>query len=80
MIIRMIFAGLLILTATAHAQIAGAGGASSDAIAKATQRRPTATKPAEAPSVLKARPADTKPAARPARSGKLPAPAAVKGR
>jgi hypothetical protein len=85
MAIRLVLAVLLLGTATAHAQIGGAGGASPEATTKATQRRPIGAKRNEAPRVLKA-PVDTgqlhKSAAGPAqpRPAKPPTRAAAKGR
>ena len=83
---RSILAILLLSTTTAHAQIGGAGGASPEATAKATQRQPKGMKRGEVPPVLKAPPAarqiDAKPAPTPVqpRPAKLRAQAAVKGR
>jgi len=42
---RLILVMLLLATTTAHAQIAGAGGAPFDATAKPTQRQPTVLLP-----------------------------------
>lgn len=84
MTLRVLLAVMLLGTATAHAQIGGAGGASPAPPKKADQRLPVGSTHVEPPALLKA-PATKRPSAKPAKPSQPPpsqppARAALKGR